>query len=71
MKFARFIHCKWPLFVRKDLGLMKKSQGGKQHGNIIQQGYMAIITKTNPTIQKRTEEKRQKEIFKTQRRNNM
>ncbi len=28
MKFARFIHCKCGLFDRKDLELMKKSQGG-------------------------------------------
>lgn len=71
MKFAGFIHCKCCLFVREDLELMKKSQGGKQNDKIIQQGYMVIITKTNPTIQKRTEERRQKETFKTQRRNNM
>lgn len=71
MKFACFIHCKCGLFDRKDLELMKKSQGGTQTGKIIQQGYMVIITKTNLTIQKRTEERRQKETFKTQRRNNM
>lgn len=43
-------------FVRKDLELMKKSQGGRENDKIIQRGYMVIITKTNPTIQKRTEE---------------
>lgn len=48
---------------------MKKSQGGNQNGNIIQQGY--IITNTCLTIQERTVEWRQKETFKTQRRNNM
>lgn len=50
---------------------MKKSQEGKQNGKIFQRGYTVIITKSNPTIQKRTEERRQKETFKTQRRNNM
>lgn len=70
-KFALFIQCKCCLFVRKDLELMKKSQGGQQNGRIIQQGYMVIITKTNPSIQKRTEERRQEETFKTQRSNNM
>lgn len=70
MKFARFIHCKCCLFVRKDLELMKKSQGEKQNGKILQQGYTVIIITKNQSIQERTE-RRQKETFKTQRKNNM
>ena len=50
---------------------MRKSQGGKQHGKIFQQGYMVIITKIKATILRRTEEWDQKETFKTQRWKNM
>lgn len=45
----------------------RKSQGGNQNGNIIQQGN--LITNTSLTTQQRTVEGRQKETFQTQRRN--
>ena len=55
MKCARSVRCKCCcLFVRKDLELMKKSQGGKKHGA---EGCTVIIRKNNTSIQERTEEK--------------
>ena len=67
MKFASILYCKCRLFVSEEFGTDEEISSGK---TTWQYDATVIITETNPTIQKRTDETGQKETFKTKRRNN-